>query len=248
MKNGICLLDWDGTLRPYYILFDWVKYLEERKIIKEGVLKELNSCLDCYKQAKNSNKPEKEIYNQLVEETARTYGYSIQGLKEEILVKHSFKFIEGDQKRLYPFAKMMLDHLHLKNIEVVIISGAPISLLERYSDILGFDKIYGLEYEINSIGEYTGKIIQNYGLYEKKEEVANLIFSESNQILFAIGNAYSDKPLFKYAKYGYLIKNTSDISNKEIGSISEQNVKRISPQHIFYEVKSKLDEGKPYVK
>jgi phosphoserine phosphatase len=118
----------------------------------------------------------------------------LAGLPEDRL-EESFLGIVKPLKSI----KAVVDTLHSKNIQCIVITVGPIQVARIVAKIWGFDACYGSDYETVD-GVFTGEII-SYIYAESKIECL-LDFCEKNAILpeecIAVGDGSTDIPLFDY--------------------------------------------------
>src|SRR4051794_35635685 len=69
MNPSVCLLDWDGTLRKGYVIFDWTLYLAKKEMIDGVFVESMQSCFAQYEAACLS-------YEQMAERIVQIYAAS----------------------------------------------------------------------------------------------------------------------------------------------------------------------------
>ena len=122
----------------------------------------------------------------------------------------------------------MLSLIKNKNIDIIVISGAPSEILSIYKERLGIDDIFALQLEILD-GKYNGNILINPGISDIKRKVINKLLKNSDQkVVISFGNSSSDLPLFESSPLNIIINNRNlKISNKAFYIQKDNNVDNI---------------------
>lgn len=230
MKNKqqeISLLDWDGTLRKGYTLFDWVNYLTNKKLLDNLVFNSLEKSLNEFQSGLLT-------YTDLVLNTADIYAKSVAGIDESDLAIEAEIFTLNDSK-LFPFVDNMMSFLHSKKIDIIVISGAPTLVLNAFSSQLKIDKVFGLDLEKTDNRIYNGNILNNHGLFDSKKKLVDKFITEGRKIILGIGNSKSDIPLLEHARKSFIIE--------PIAQISLPNTCLSNPEKILIEIKNLWEES-----
>src|SRR5262249_13923990 len=149
------------------------------------------------------------------------------------LAKIASVFIEKDTQYLCAFSSGLLSFLAEKGVEVVVVSGAPIEVLQEYKRIFPITTLHALELcTVN--GEFLNEVLTNYGVAQTKYSIVNhFVKSEQRRIIFAAGNSSSDLPLLNAAPTGIIVNNPSLVAQSRCLHIScNDDVKRV---HTFLE-------------
>ncbi len=195
----VAIIDWDGTVRRGFTILDWMEYLYKHKIVGSHHIYKLKSYFQQYSDGGLS-------HDELAEITGNLYAKALRGKSYEKIrmLAEKYIWIWIDKKKLFKEIVSLLENLKSINIKTVIISGAPLEVLEQYAVILDFHKVYALKIDRNESGIYTGKVKENPGISAVKGKI---IESLKNQytIIYGFGNSESDIPIFKSAKHPILI-------------------------------------------
>lgn len=88
--------------------------------------------------------------------------------------------------------------------EVLLISGSPAFLVERFGQHYGFDSV-GSDYLTDNQNRFTGECRGMFSGDAKREYLSGLDLSKFAEI-FAFGDTQSDAPLFESASYSVLVE------------------------------------------
>jgi HAD superfamily phosphoserine phosphatase-like hydrolase len=195
----LCLSDWDGTLRPGFILEDWLEHLSSEGIVGFDFA---DACRQRIAKYQKGMLP----YHDLVIEAASIYASAVKAVDQHKVNCSAERFILKDRLNLFAYTEPLLVLFRKKSIETIVVSGGPTEVLEAYGRMLGFSRIYALRLTISDSGRYTGDVQENHGILEEKDRVVRSLKSESKEVFLALGNAPADQPLFVFAKHAFLIQ------------------------------------------
>lgn len=192
------ILDWDNTIRNGYTLYSWVEYLYQCKIIDTCLLRKLEVLK--YQYIKKEITHDQYAYRACVE-----YAKTLAGKEIRELDQVMDKYIIEDRKFLFPQMCILLKRMAQKNIDIIIISGAPFRILEQYKKKLYLKEIYAFR-EGETDGVFTGKVACNYG-FDKNKKVKELIKQYGGHPYIACGDSQSDISLLDNSDYPICIGN-----------------------------------------
>lgn len=133
MNNTLCLLDWDGTVRPGYATADWLTFLNQHNIVDIAHAHAFTDSEIAFREGKMH-------YDIFVQDAAHIYARAISGVPRHEIVTMSHEFVSLDETRLFSFCKPLSSRLQLAEIGVIVISGAPVEPLLAYSERLPLTK------------------------------------------------------------------------------------------------------------
>lgn len=195
----LALLDWDGTLRRGYTIVPWVKQL-----VRVGVLSK--NCKEGLLQFFLDYKKESISHDDLARLTAGMYAKHLRGQLKARLKDQARIFVNSDQNALFKWSRELMTRLKSSNISTIVISGAPIEVLEAFQRPLQLDVVYGLDLEVEN-GVYTGRVRLNPGISTVKKRVVDELarVTKGGSVLIAFGDSSSDMPLFDSAKVSVMV-------------------------------------------
>lgn len=187
----IALVDWDGTLRPEFTIFDWALFLQSRGALSQDVMMPLHGLLLDYEERRLT-------HDQLAQMTATVFSEGLRGVPRLRIYWLAREFVRDDQRRLLPFVVPLLRTLRAMGLRVVLVTGAPRDAILPYRRILEFDELIALTFSVRD-DRYTGAISFNPGTAAEKR-VARETIAGARQVAIAIGDSPSDVPLFEAAR------------------------------------------------
>ena len=119
-------------------------------------------------------------------------------------------YIPHDRKYLFDDIDLLFKMLNRKNVDIVVISGAPSIILESYKDEFHLKSVYAFKEQVSK-GIFTGDVEYNYG-FDKRRKVLELIKKYNGYPYMAFGDSESDMPMLDSARYAFY-NNTSTVRN-----------------------------------
>lgn len=196
MKYAV--LDWDNTVRNGYTIFGFVEFLIKESVLPISVKQNIDEWDRKYRAGTIT-------HDQYAEYACRDFANSLLGYSVSCIDELAQKYIDCDRFHLFPFAKTIFDFLHKHEIAPIIISGAPLCVLDKYKKELHIHDIFAFDLD-TCRGEYTGLVGSNYG-YNKEKIIAELVVKYGALPFMGFGDSSSDEPLILTARHGFLISN-----------------------------------------
>jgi phosphoserine phosphatase len=200
MKRKVALLDWDASVRKDFTIRTWVTFLNSQNELPEGAVNEIQRRFHLFNQGKIR-------HDRLAGEIAVNYAKYMRNHSVEKIERFSSLYVLEDEKYLHSFSIVLFEKLKEKDIDIIVVSGAPVEILNQYKEKFSLKEVFGLELDVKN-GAYTGEIKLNPGLRKVKQRIVNKITkSPDNKIILAVGNSESDIPLFRASSLSIVIDN-----------------------------------------
>ncbi len=198
MGKEYVLFDWDNTVRRGYTLFSWIDYLCNNDVIEKGFKNEIAKVRLQYSM--NSI-----THDQYAKIACEKYAEALKGISEKTVLKAVSQYIELDKKTLFSNIGSLFDVIRNKEVEIIVISGAPILVLSSYQKEYHIDKIYAFKETVRD-GIFTGRVDYNYG-FDKRVKVQEIINYYGRFPLMAFGDSVSDIPMLECASHPFCVGN-----------------------------------------
>lgn len=189
------LLDWDNTLRKGYSIFSWCNFLVEKAIIDKTSLYRINLIKQKYEQRLIS-------HDDFAKNACEIFVNYLQGISVNKIAALEKEFIDIFKKDVFSFSKGILNCLENNNYKIIIVSGAPKSLIRQCVADNKNVIVFGLEFEKNN-NKYTGLVKRNYGF--NKNEIVDLLIAKYGKPSIAFGDSSSDVYMLNESKKSVLI-------------------------------------------
>lgn len=173
VKQKKCgFFDVDGTLLRGYIIQSFPRYLADNGYIQTKYANKIDKIITNYDKKKIE-------YREAAERVAILYALGLKGKHKSEISLWSKEFMNSYvPSNILSYTKKLISHI--KNLVDIIIavSGSPIEPIKELK-FLGFDQLFGSLIESEN-GIYTGKVVANLILGEKKAQTAKKISKELN--------------------------------------------------------------------
>ncbi len=216
---SLCICDWDGTLRPGFLIVDWVLYLSKKLSVPSVRHHQLLTFVERYRANEIS-------YESFANAAIEVYAKVLSGLNCQDVRELSDAFVIEDSRNLFPSSRPLLTAIKERGYKIVVISGAPLIPLLSYSKLLRIDHTFAVDAACNQNGFFEDRIIKNYALPQNKQRIINELISRGFEIAMAFGDSASDKPLLDAAKYPFFV-------GAESRGINSQNYWNVTPDTII---------------
>jgi phosphoserine phosphatase len=223
MTRSVCLLDWDGTLREGYVILTWTQYLVREAVIPKRFVEAMERCFEF------------EDYEQMAECVVETYASSQKGLRVTEVDRLAIAFAESNPG-VFAFAAPLIKYLRKKEIEPIVITGSPNSVVKHLAMKIGVRRCYGLELKIDPFGAFVGSYEFNLAIEKSKRMLVKQLETEFRDVRLALGNSGSDGPLLEVARCGYFITDRPGAAIKAPrlrGLVQEGLLREVSPEQML---------------
>ena len=209
----VSVFDWDNTVHKGYTIYEWIKHL-----LKAGYdVQKLIFIFDAYKDLYTKRRISHDEFAMKFNES---YCVFFKDWSEAELFNELGEFIKSDKEKLFPFAIDAFKYFKAYNIPIIIVTGAPSMIVEKYKEILDIDVILGFECEIAD-GKLTGCVESNFGLDKSKTmKIIKAIYSGRT---IGFGDSESDLPIINNGDIGIIVDNEN--LNKKIKNDSILNIR-----------------------
>ena len=207
VKRKVAFFDIDGTIFRWSLFIDYVE-----KLIEKGILPK--NLKDSYKKEYQAWLNREGSYEDYLKAMIQAFDENIKGvhIKDfELAVKEA---LQGREKRVYVFTRDLISKLKKQNYFLVAITRSAKIAADIFAKSLAFDKVYGVRFEVDDKGFFTGKILDkeifNKGAIVKRAvEKENLSLKDS----YAVGDTDSDIPMLELVENPIVFNPNSKLFN-----------------------------------
>jgi HAD superfamily hydrolase (TIGR01490 family) len=179
MKRKVAVFDVDGTIFRSSLLVEVVEQL-----IRDGVFPEEMQQTYARQQEKWLNR--EGDYEAYIQAVVKAFREHLIGVHYSALADASKKVVAAQWKRTYRYPRALIKQLKDRGYFLLAISHSPKTILDKFCPRLGFDKVYGLLYEIDAEEKFTGRIIEEQAL-DKAYLIRRAVDKESLMLTNSIG-------------------------------------------------------------
>jgi HAD superfamily phosphoserine phosphatase-like hydrolase len=185
----IIVLDWDGVLRPGFLVIDWAEHLKNQAAFPPENLRLMQDQLRGYHDKSLS-------YAEIAHTIPELYAKGLQGLKVDEHMTIATEYIASHEflTSLTPLAGQLLRFVQkAPDVDTVIISGAPESVLRPFGESVGIHEVRAVRVQAEK-NIFTGHVLDNPAIMDRKQELIAR-YSSQRRILLAVGDSESDQPM-----------------------------------------------------
>lgn len=176
-KRKVAIFDIDGTIFRSSLLIELVEVMIENKLFDFSARKE-------YEKEENEWLDRRGDYESYINAVVKVFMNNIKGISYEDFDRASEIVIERYKNRTYRYTRDLIVSLKKKKYFLLAISQSPKGILDGFCEKLGFDKVYGRFYELDSSGKFTGKVM-NEDLISDKSNIVKRAMEKENLTLEA---------------------------------------------------------------
>ncbi len=190
-KRKVAVFDVDGTIFRSSLLVQVVDQL-----IRDGVFPEDIQKVYARQHEKWLNR--EGDYDAYIQAVTKAFTEHLKGVHYGALADASKKVVAAQWKRTYRYPRALIKELKDRGYFLLAISHSPKTILDKFCPRLGFDKSYGLLYEIDAEEKFTGKIMEEQAL-DKAYIIRRAIDKESLMLTnsIGVGDTESDIPFLE---------------------------------------------------
>ncbi len=188
----VAVFDVDGTIFRSSLLIELVETLIERDVFPVAIRA-------TYKRAYEEWFNREGSYDAYIKAVVDAFMKHIKGVSYGDFDEAVKLVVSRNQHRVYRFTRDLAEKLKKRGYYLLAISHSPKGVAELFCKKLGFDKVYGIFYELGPTDRFTGRVIDEHlilnkgAVFKRAVQKENLTLSGS----IAVGDTESDLPLFE---------------------------------------------------
>ncbi len=176
----VAIFDVDGTIFRSSLLIELVDIMIERKIFSPDVVVE-------YQVQKVKWLDRKGDYESYIMAVVKAFMKNLKGVPFSEFEDACREVVSRYSDRTYRFTRDLLKQLKKDGYFLLAISHSPKGVLDQFCPTLGFDKSYGMFYELGPSDRFTGKIIDEHLIKNKSAILKRAIVKEKLTLVGSIG-------------------------------------------------------------
>lgn len=191
-ERKVAIFDVDGTIFRSSLLIQLVETLIDNKSFPEEARKEYDKQHARWLDREGD-------YDEYIMAVVQTFRKHLQGVHYGELVEAAEQVVEAQWKRTYRYTRDLIRELKDKDYFLLAVSHSPKTVLDRFCPRLGFNKAYGLVYEIGPQDLFTGAIADEHLIFNKANVVKRALEKEKLTLTgsIGVGDTESDVPFLE---------------------------------------------------
>lgn len=179
-KRSVAVFDVDGTIFRSSLLIQVVN-----KLIENGSFPADSRTV--YEREYQRWLDREGDYQEYIDAVVKTFVGHLKGLHYGALADAAEEVVEEQSKRVYRYTRDLLKELKRKDYFLLAVSHSPKTVLDKFCPRLGFDKVYGMVYEIGPQDLFTGKVIDEHLIFNKANILKRAVEKENLTLEDSIG-------------------------------------------------------------
>jgi len=188
----VAIFDIDGTIFRSSLLIQIVDRLIEEGIFNKEKARDFARQKIAWLDRKGS-------YDEYIQAIVRVFVENIQGVAYADFSRIAEEVVAEQKDRVYRFTRDLIKSLKRKKYFLLAVSHSPKGVLDHFCKRMGFDKVYGLIYEIGPTDRFTGKITEETFMLNKAAVVKHALAKEGLTLegSLGVGDTESDIPFLE---------------------------------------------------
>ena len=192
MKRKVAVFDVDGTIFRSSLFIQLTERLIERGNISEEMHK-------AYRREQDKWVNREGTYDEYIEAMVRASEKYFKGVHYGDFRDAAEQVVDAQWKRVYRYTRDLLKELKQQDYFILAVSHSPKTILDFFCPKLGFDKVYGVIYEIGPSECLTGGIEDSQVIFNKANSLKRAVEKEDLTLEHSIGvgDSESDIPFLE---------------------------------------------------
>lgn len=191
-KKRVAVFDVDGTIFRSSLLIQLVDTLIERGAFPKDARR-------VYEKEHTKWLDREGDYQEYIEAVVKAFRTHLKGVHYAELADAAEQLVEEQWKRTYRYTRDLLTELKGKGYYLLAVSHSPKTVLDKFCPKLGFNKSYGIVYEIGPQDLFTGAITDEHLIYNKANILKRAVERADLTLTYSIGvgDTESDIPFLE---------------------------------------------------
>jgi HAD superfamily hydrolase (TIGR01490 family) len=191
-KKPVAIFDVDGTIFRSSLLIQVVSRLIEKKVFPPETR-------DIYEQEYERWLNREGDYEEYIAAVVQAFVGHLKGVHYSALADAAEEVVEEQWKRVYRYTRDLLKELKSEGYFLLAVSHSPKTVLDKFCPRLGFDKTYGMIYEIGPQDCFTGRVTEEHLILNKAAIVRRAVEKENLTLenSIGVGDTESDIPFLE---------------------------------------------------
>lgn len=190
-KNKIAVFDIDGTIFRSSLLIEFMEALVLEKVIPKRTEKSWEKEYTAWLERRGT-------YQDYLDQVVWASRHYIKGVSQFKVWEIAKKVVAFHKSRVYRFTRDLVKELKSTHY-LVAISGSPFDMVSPFCKEFGFDKAYGRIFEVDGKSCFTGKILYEDLIRDKKSILERTLVKEGFALKgsVGVGDTETDIPFLK---------------------------------------------------
>lgn len=179
-RRKVAIFDVDGTIFRSSLLIQVVN-----RLIEDGVFPK--ETRDVYEREYERWLNREGDYEEYIDAVVRAFVGHLKGIHYSSLAEAAKEVVDEQWKRVYRYPRDLIADLKGRGYFLLAVSHSPKTVLDKFCPRLGFDKTYGMIYEIGPQECFTGVVTDQHLILNKAAVVRRAVEKEGLTLAHSIG-------------------------------------------------------------
>lgn len=191
-KRRVAVFDVDGTIFRSSLFIQLVEQLIADGVFPESVRHE-------YEREQLKWLEREGDYPAYVDAMVRAFRRHLKGVYYGAFADAAERMVERHWKRTYRYTRDLITTLKERDYYLLAISHSPKTVLDKFCPKLGFDKAYGIVYDLGPQDRFTGNVLEEHIILNKAATLRRALEREELSLAhsFGVGDTESDIPFLE---------------------------------------------------
>ncbi|TSC55320.1 MAG: hypothetical protein Greene041679_638 [Parcubacteria group bacterium Greene0416_79] len=176
----VAIFDIDGTLFRSSLLIELVN-----RLVEEGIF--AKSAAGAFARQKLAWLDRKGDYESYIMAVVTVFRENIKGVPYREFSRIGREVVAEQKDRVYRYTRDLIAELKKRGYFLLAISHSPKGALDHFCRRLGFDKVYGMVYEIGPTDRFTGAVADEHLMMNKALVVRRAVAKEGLTLKGSVG-------------------------------------------------------------
>lgn len=188
-KRKLAVFDIDGTIFRSSLLIELVHALIEEGVFKPSVEKLYERDYERWRDRKGS-------YEVYINNVVAAFMKNLKGVRQKDFMRIAENTVMAHKDHVYRFTRDLVRALKRKNYYLVAVSHSPKSIVDFFARQAGFDKSYGILYEIDErTGRFNGNMLHKDLVLDKAKIFRRILEKEAVTLRGSVGVGDTDSDI-----------------------------------------------------
>ncbi len=188
----VAVFDVDGTIFRSSLLIQVVSKLIEKKAFPADAAR-------IYEREYLRWLDREGDYQEYIDAVVRAFVGHLKGVHYSALADSAEEVVEAQWKRVYRYTRDLIKDLKARDYYLLAVSHSPKTVLDKFCPRLGFDKSYGMVYEIGPQELFTGNVVDEHLIFNKANILKRALEREGLTLehSYGVGDTETDVPFLE---------------------------------------------------
>ena len=179
-KQSVAVFDVDGTIFRSSLFIELVEMMVDEEVLPKSIRKAYEDKFEDWRNREGG-------YQEYIEAMVSAFNSNLKGIYYGDFADISKKVVAKQWKHTYRYTRDLIKKLKKDGYFLLAISHSPKTILDEFCPQLGFDKAYGMIYEIGPEERFTGEITDRHLILNKANIVKRAVEKEGLTLEESVG-------------------------------------------------------------